>query len=124
MIPDFHDGHLEGLFVSGGTAKIFLRTFAGQAWTLVLHEVERMSATQFWEGNIILDLRILQPEQLTQDAVLDAYHADKPWKGFVMQDWIRDSKQRGLQAVEISASYGCEAEILFRHYELLQGHIF
>ena len=124
MIPDFHDGYLEGLFVSGKTANIFLRMVTGQTYTLVLRGVERLHVDHFWEGNIILDLVFLQPEQLTQDAILGAYHTDEPWKGFVMQDWIQAAKRRGLQAIEISASYGCEAQILFQHYELLQGQAF
>ncbi len=120
MIPDFHDGYLDGLFVTGRTAKIFLRTVTGQRYTLILREVERFHAENFLEGNIIFDVKFFQPEQLTEGAVLDAYGYNE--KRFVIQDWICDANQRGLQAVEISASYGCEARVFFRGYKLLQGY--
>jgi hypothetical protein len=120
VTPDFHDGYLDGLFVSGKTARIFLRTLAGQTYTLILREVERLHAENFLEGNIVFDVKFLQPEQLTREDVLEVYGYSE--QSLVMQDWIRDATQRGLHAVAISSSYGCSVLGLFKHYELLQDY--
>jgi hypothetical protein len=125
VTPDFHDGYLEGLFVSSTQAKVFLRTAAGQRYTLILQEVERLYAENFRQGNIIFDVEFFQPEQLTQDAVFEVYgYSEQHQKNFLMEQWIRGAKERCLQAVEISTSYGCSALVLFKDYELLEGYVF
>ncbi len=124
MIPDFHDGSLDGLLVSKSQATIFLRTAREEKFMLTLHEVERLHAENFREGNIILSLDLLTPEQLTPEHISEAYgfSADSP-SGFVMKDWIEAAKKRGLQALEISSSYGCVALALFKSYALTEGYV-
>jgi hypothetical protein len=121
MSPDFHDGFLEGLFVSGSEAKIFLKTISGQKFTLTLRDVERLHAENFLEGNIVLSLDFLTPEQVTVEHVSEAYGVPP---GFVMKDWIESAKQRNLQAIEISSSYGCTALVFFKSHDLKEGYVF
>jgi hypothetical protein len=124
MIPDFHDGLLEGLCVFGSEAKIFLKTFKEQKFTLTRGGVERLHAENFWEGNIILSLGFLTLEQLTVEDISEAYHfnGEVP-PDFVMKDWIESAKQRNLQAMEISSSYGCTALAFFKSHDLREGYV-
>jgi hypothetical protein len=124
-MPDFHDGYLDGLFVSGKTARIFLRTCTGERFTLFLQEVERLHAENFRQGNIIFSVDFLRLEQLSPEFIFEVYEYSEPDKqNFVMDNWVQGAKQKGLQALEISTSYGCSAFALFKHYELLQGYVF
>ncbi|HEY4675801.1 MAG TPA: hypothetical protein VIJ01_01490 [Candidatus Angelobacter sp.] len=90
----------------------------------MLLEVERLHAENFREGNIIFSVDFLTPEQLTQDHICEAYefNGNLP-SGFVMKDWIESAKEKALQAVEISSSYGCSALVLFKSYTLTQGYV-
>jgi hypothetical protein len=122
MIPDFHDGFVDGVLVSGLRAKLFLRKIDGQKFTLALHGIERLHVENFREGNIIFSLDFLELEQLTLEHVCQAYqYNEHTLASFIMKDWVEDAKQRGLKAVEISASYGCSALILFKSFELTEG---
>jgi hypothetical protein len=60
MIPDFHDGFLDGVFVSGSQAAILLRTLEGQKFKLVLRDVERLHVENFREGNIVFSMDLLE----------------------------------------------------------------
>jgi hypothetical protein len=124
-MSDFHDGQLDGLFVSGKTARIFLRTYTGERYTLFLQEVERLHAENFRQGNIIFSVDFFRPEQLSREFIFEVHEFSEPYEqNFVMDNWVQGAKQKGLQALEISTSYGCSASALFKHYELLQGYVF
>ena len=124
MIPDFHDGSLDGLLVSKSQVALFLRTAREEKFMLMLQGVERLHAENFREGSIIFSVDFLTPEQLTPEHISETYgfSANVP-SGFVMKDWIAAAKERGLQALEISSSYGCEALVLFKSYALTEGHL-
>jgi hypothetical protein len=125
MIPDFHDGFVDGVIVSGRQAKIFLRMLDGQKFTLQLQEVERLHVENFREGNIIFGVDMLEPEQLTAEQIGEAYqYSAHDQQGFVMGDWIEKARQRGLKTIEISASYGCSALMVFGNFELREGYVF
>jgi len=124
MIPDFHDGFLDGVFVSGSQAAIFLRTLEGQEFKLVLRDVERLHVENFREGNIVFSLDFLEAEHLTLEHICEAYqYNERVPPGFVLEHWVEDAKQRGLKAVEISTSYGCSALVLFKSFELREGYV-
>lgn len=128
MKPDFHDGHLEGLFVSGSSAKVFLKTVAGERFTLVLKGVERLRAQNFHEGNIVFSVDFIQPGQLSPELIDWTYGHDGDKQDSVMDNRVRSIfervKQMGLKALEISASYGCSAAAVFKDYELMEGYVF
>ena len=77
MKPDFHDGLLEGLLVSGSSAKVFLKTVAGERFTLVLEGVKQLRAQNFHEGNIVLSVDFIQPEQLSPELIAWTYRHDE-----------------------------------------------
>jgi hypothetical protein len=123
-MPDFHDGAVDGLFVSSKTARIFLRTYTGERFTLFLQEVERLHAENFRQGNIVFSVDFFRPEQLSREFIFEVYESSEPYKqNFVMENWVQEAKQKGLVALEISTSYGCSASALFKHYELLEGYV-
>jgi hypothetical protein len=123
MIPDFHDGFLDGLFVSNRQARIFVRTVREENFTIILREMERLHAENFRQGNIVFSVDFLEPEQVTVDHVGEAYYHGQVPPEFVLSDWMEKAKQKGLKAVEISTSYGCSALAFFKSYELVEGHV-
>lgn len=123
MIPDFHDGYLDGLLVSNRQARIFIRTHRGAQFTLVLREIERLHAENFREGNIIFSVDFLEPEQLTVEHIAEAYYYGQISPEFVLSDWMEKAKQKGLKTIEISTSYGCSALAFFMAYEFIEGHV-
>jgi hypothetical protein len=89
VTPDFHDGYLEGLFVARSIAKIFLKTVAGERFTLVLDGVEQLRAQNFHEGNIIFDVEFFEPEQLSPELIAWTYGHNGDKQDLVMKDWIQ-----------------------------------
>jgi hypothetical protein len=122
-LPGFHDGFLDGLFTFGPEARMFLRRENGEKFTLILHGVERLQGEDFWEGNIIFDVVLLEPEELEVSDVFELYgYSKEAMKTFSVTDWAADAKAKGLRAVQISPSYGCSVQALFRSSELVPGY--
>jgi hypothetical protein len=124
-LPDFHDGYLDGILVSGRSARLFLRTVDGPLFTLLLHQVEALRADDFRQGNIIFEVNLLNLGQINESFVFQLYdygdyHKDK----FVLADWKTQATQKGLSGLEITTSYGCELWSIFAAHEFLEGHVF
>jgi hypothetical protein len=123
MTPDFHDGFVDGLLTLGSEARVFLRTLSGKRFTLVLHEVEAMHAHGFREGNIILSLDFLEPEQVGLEQVGEAYqYNEQHLQSIALGQWVENAKQRNLRVLEIAPSYGCSVLIFFKSHELTEEY--
>jgi hypothetical protein len=124
-LPDFHDGYVDGGFSSDSTVRILLRSVSGEEFTLVLDEVDALRVTDLMTGNIILELKLLMPDQLDPNFVFGIYeYSDEHKKKFVFQDWVEKATQWGMNALEITPSYGCCLLALFRNHTIVGGHIF
>jgi hypothetical protein len=122
--PNFHDGFLDGFLLSKSEARIFLRTAREEKFSLILHGVEALRANDLREGNIILSVTFLEPEQLDVSFVHEVYqYSDEHKKGFILEAWIRSAVQKNLKALEILPSYGCTALAIFSHHEFVEGHL-
>jgi len=122
---DFHDGFVDGVFVSDSTARIFLRSVTGDKFTLVLAGVDALRVNELMKGNIILELALLSVNQLDADFVFEIYgYSDEHKKKFVFEDWVEKAKQKGVHALEITPSYGCTISALFRSHTIVDGHVF
>lgn len=122
-LPDFHDGFLDGLFTHGSEVRIFLRKQGGEKFTLVLHSVKLLRGDEFREGNIIFDVVLLGPDELDVSDVCELYQfSEEAMKTFSLTEWSTNAKGNGLKAVQISASYGCSVQALFREHELIPGY--
>ena len=125
-LPDFHDGFLDGVWVSERkSVHLFLRTIRGERLTIVLSDVDRLSVSSFFQGNIILDAVLVNPSKLEIAHIEQLYwpHGEKAPEELV-QHALRTAQEKGLWALEINPSYGAECTALFKWIELLSGHVF
>ncbi len=120
--PDFHDGFIDGVLLSDSEARIFLRTVSGDRFTLALNEVEALRVNDLRQGNIVFEIRFLEPRQLDSSFVFELYeYSDEHKKTFVLKEWIEKALQNNLTALEITPSYGCTILAVFKSYTLLDG---
>jgi hypothetical protein len=80
-IPNFHDGHFDGLRIGQGkSVDLYLRTQDGKSFNLVLQDVDALTLTGIKAGNIIFDLVLRNSEQLTRSDMAELYgvHIDAP----------------------------------------------
>jgi len=118
-LQDIHDGFFDGLLLSEEkTAHLFLRTCAGQRSTVVLKDVERMSVQNFMQGNIIFDVVLIEPSNLTIAHIEQAYQL-QPSQTELAQKLLEEAQQRKLLVLEINPSYGAEFTALFGAVEIL-----
>ena len=122
--PVFHDGFVDGMLVRGSSALILLRTATERRYTLQLNEVDTLRANDFRQGNIIFELNLLSVSQLDRSFVFEAYdYNDQFKKQFVLEAWKRKVDEKRLEALEITASYGCQLLAVFRSPNLIEGYI-
>lgn len=119
---NFHDGFVDGLLLFGAKVHIFLRTVDGEKFTLILRDVDALRVNDLRAGNIILSLDFIQPKQLDESFVFDAYqYSEEHKKTFVLAAWITKAAEKQLKAVEIAPSYGCELLAIYKEHELVNG---
>jgi hypothetical protein len=125
VLPDLHDGRLDGLFISRNrTAWIYATDFEGRAWTLVLDRVERLRADEFREGNIILEAVCtagqLQVTDIERVYDLTAAEREAPW----VRTLLARTGSESLAFVELTSSYGCRLVALCGRCSVSMDHIF
>ena len=123
VMPDFHDGSFDGLWISDKKRiHLFLSTIDKRRFTLVLHEVKRFNASNVKQGNIILDLTLLDTQQLTSAIVKNVYDLVGVQEEGRTDQFLSSAKREGLKALEISSSYGAECTALFGRAECHPDH--
>lgn len=123
-LPNLHDGFLDGVFLSEDkSAHLFVRTVAGERSTIVLKGIKAMNVTNFWAGNIILDVTVVHPERLSGVQIQNVYpYLSKEDNQVAAQ--LSKAQQQGLFALEITPSYGAEGTFLFASAEILPAYVF
>ncbi len=118
-IPDFHDGHFDGLSIRPNKlVHLFLRTLDDQSFALILGGVERLALTDVKEGNIIFELVFRTSVAITPSDIEQLYSVGPDTsQGLSL---LRSAKERGLQVLEVSSSYGAQGLVLFQSWELRQ----
>lgn len=102
---------------------MFLRKEGGEKFTLVLRGVERFQGEDFRQGNIIFGVVFLEPDELEVSDLCGLYPLSaESLKTFSLADWSAKARAEGLKAVQISPSYGCSVQALFRTHELIPGY--
>lgn len=120
--PDFHDGFVDGVLASDGTARIVLRIVTGERFTLLLRGVDALRVNDFRKGNIVLELNAINLDHIDPEFVFEIYdYSEESKKAFVLTDWVEAAKKKGLKAIEIIPSCGCAIAALAEDYELVQG---
>ena len=123
-IPDFHDGFFDGLWVSDEKrVHLFLRTVDKKPFTLVLRGVKLFNASNIRQGNIILDLALLDAQQLTTAHIAEIYEFEGEQQEEKIKRFLASAQEELLNALEMSTSYGAEFIALFRGAQLVANHV-
>jgi hypothetical protein len=119
-IPDFHDGHFDGLRIGPSKlVNLFLRTQDGTPFTLSLREVDALTLSEIKQGNIILDLVFRSTGELTSSDMTELFGVDVDAPQAA--NLLRAKRQLGFQLLEVNASYGAQGLILFQTCEIRQS---
>jgi len=104
-IPDFHDGFFDGLWVSDEKrVHLFLRTVDKKPFTLVLRGVKLFNASNIRQGNIILDLALLDAQQLTTAHIAEIYEFEGEQQEEKIKRFLASAQEELLNALEMSTS--------------------
>ena len=122
-LPDLHDGFFDGLWLSADKrARFFVRTVAGERSTIILTDVEALNICGLRAGNIIFDLVLIAPEQLTVKDIEQAYDL-KSGEAQKASQLLRKAQEQGLSGLEINPSYGAEGTAIFRAATTVPEHV-
>lgn len=129
MKPGFHDGWLTSIAVSEDkTASIGLRRFSGEPFLLRLSKVELLLATEFRQGNIILDMVFangIEPRDIASfRRLIGEPHTDvavsiQQRSEANIARMLRDVVEGRSVFVQIEASYGCDLACLCGSAEMV-----
>jgi hypothetical protein len=116
-IPNFHDGHFDGLRIGPSKqVSFFLKTQDGKAFTMLLQEVDALTLSEVKQGNIILDLVFRSAGDITLSDMAELYSVDADARQAA--DLLKAKREQGFQLLEINASYGARGLVLFRAFEM------
>jgi hypothetical protein len=118
-IPNFHDGHFDGLRIGPSkVVNLFLRTQGGKPFILVLQDVDALTLSEIKQGNIILDLVFRSTGELSRSDMAELYSVDVDAPQAT--DLLMTKREQGFQLLEINASYGAHGLVLFQTFEIRQ----
>lgn len=122
-LPDLHNGFFDGLWLSADKhARIFVRTLAEIRSTIILTGVEALNICGLKAGNIILDLVLIAPNELTVKDIEQAYDL-KSGEDQNASQLLRRAQEQGLSGLEINPSYGAEGTVIFRAVATVSEHV-
>lgn len=130
MNPGFHDGWLTSITMSddGQSVSIGLRRFSGERFLLCLSGVESLLATEFRQGNIVLDVVLasgIEPRDMEAFRRLvgapeaDATASIQERFDAKTRQKLSDVSEGRAVFVQIEASYGCDLACLCRSAEVV-----
>jgi hypothetical protein len=107
---DFHDARLVSIELKGeGAVWLGVTDEGGQSWRIALENVDRLQATDFSEGNIILEVSnfrgVTPPLELLRRLFRVRQEADTP---AYLLNRIERIERAELTLFYIAPSYGCE----------------
>jgi hypothetical protein len=123
-IPGFHDGFFDGVWISPSrTVHLFVRTEDNKPFEIVLGGVKALKLSNIREGNIILDVRLVDTDQLTASHMASVYEiSDVDKDGQITRD-LTSARRASLKMLELRSSYGVEGAVLCRGAELTKPMI-
>lgn len=121
--PNLHDGRLVGITLpTEGTVELAVTEVGGKRYRIVLEGVTEFHATEFREGNIILDVTVTRGENVRL--------ADLAHFGYAGQNLPRSEEhlqrihkrmlRESLYLVELNPSYGCHLVGVARSVSVLR----
>lgn len=116
--PDFHDGTVESLDVSGDDyAEIRLRTVSGIQYRANLHGLKYLRCDDFREGNIILDCSVFSNAMPPEGVLRRLFDLNPQDDAEHLRTVARSVSNGDLALLSISPSYGCELTALSESVE-------
>jgi adenine C2-methylase RlmN of 23S rRNA A2503 and tRNA A37 len=118
--PSFHDGRLTSIAVAEKSATLGLLRSDGLAFELKLVGVEAFRADQFWEGNIIMHIEVVQGQSPlwtnVRERLADLFPPPHPDAASLSHDAymarLRRDEDRIAKGnavlVSLEPSYGCD----------------
>jgi hypothetical protein len=95
-----------------------LRTVGGDRYLLVGRGLERLRVLNFLEGNIVLDIEVLEANQMTEFYLERLYNLSPVNVDGQMTKLLEMVKGRNLRMVVISSSYGAECLALVEDWSI------
>ena len=118
-IPSFHDGSFDGVWIPAkNKAHLFLTTADNKRFTVALEGVRALHLWNIREGNIVLDLILIDTDQLTEGHIESAYELGNIARDLQLATLLASARQEGLRMLEMTTSYGAEGVVLFKGIEL------
>jgi hypothetical protein len=122
-LPELHDGFFDGVWLSSDkVARIFVRTQAGERFTIILSGIEALHITSIKAGNIIFEVAVVAPDKLSLKYIEDAYALRGGQEEMSHRLLTRAQEQR-LSGLEINSSYGAEGAVLFGAVDTVREHV-
>jgi hypothetical protein len=122
--PNFHDGLLEGVWISDDKkVRLFLKTADNNRFTIVLGGVRAMKLSNIREGNIILDVSVLDTDELAPNHIASVHEISDMDRDSQASKLLRLARERGLKMLQLSSSYGAEGAVLYETAELSETTI-
>jgi len=107
--PSLHDGIARGLLLCADKRVLLpIQVNGGLRHCLVLHDVERLRADDFRQGNIILDVTVSRGMQIDPADVAYASDINADAEALLSQTMHRLIENDSV-VVRINPSYGCSA---------------
>ncbi len=123
-IPGFHDGSFDGVWISAeGTVHLFVRTEDNKAFNIVLRGVKALKLSNIREGNIILDVGLVDTDQLTASHIASVYEISDVGKDAQITNLLTSARRASLKMLQLWSSYGAEGVVLCRSAELTKPTI-
>jgi hypothetical protein len=122
-IPGFHDGFFDGMWISEETVYLFLRTADNKRCEIVLGGVKALKLSNVLEGNIILDLGLVDTNQLTESHIASVYEISDVAKDSQIKNLLTSARRASLKMLQLRSSYGAEGVVLCGSAELTEPTI-
>ena len=123
-LPGFHDGSFDGVWISPEkTVHLFVRTEDNKPFEIVLRGVKALKLSNIREGNIILDVRLADTDQLTASHITEIYELSDVGKDVQITNLLTSARRASLKMLQLRSSYGAEGAVLCRSAELTEPTI-
>lgn len=109
--PNLHDGRLVGIAIlADGVIELSVLDVGGKPYRIVLEEASQFNATQFRQGNIILDITIICANAVAvSDLECLAYEdQDGRSRDTYLQSVHNRVVRESLYVFQLNPSYGCQ----------------
>jgi hypothetical protein len=121
---EFHDGFLDGVFLDGNSAYIFLSTDRGELFVFEATQVDSLNIADFRKGNIIFEVLCHSANELSLE-MIEAVNGGFPEvsRSRFAQRGLELAVEKNLVLLEINPSYGATCLILASSFSLRRRRV-